>query len=380
MDKRDYYEVLGVNKSASDEEIKKAYRKVAKQYHPDLHPGDKAAEEKFKEANEAYEILSDPQKKAKYDQFGHAAFDQSAGGGGYSYSTSDFGDLGDIFGSFFGGGFGGFGGRSQRRANAAMQGEDIRVYVDLTFEEAAFGCEKDISVKKNCTCDACAGTGSKSRNKERCKACNGTGFIKKTTRTILGMMSSEQPCETCRGQGYVVTDPCGSCAGRGILKQDVKTTIKFPKGINEGQSIQMNGKGNCGINGGPAGDLYVSVRLKKHKIFTRDGFDVLQTIELTYPQMVLGAVVEIDSLDGKTTLEIPEGTQNGKQFRMKNIGIPKLRQPDSRGDMVVTVNVVIPKRLDDNAKEILKSFDSATDNLLAGHELPKKNSFFKKKK
>ena len=382
MDKRDYYEVLGVEKSASEDEIKKAYRKVAKMYHPDLHPGDKEAEEKFKEANEAYEVLSDPDKKAKYDQFGHAAFDPSAGGysgGGFGGFNGDFGGFGDIFSSFFGGGFGG---QSQRRGNRPMAGEDIRIYVDLTFEEAAFGCEKEVSISRIENCEACGGTGSQSRKKTKCSACNGTGTRRVTRQTILGSMVSETVCESCRGAGTVVTDPCQVCNGKGKIKKNTKINVRFPKGINEGQSLRMEGKANAGSFGGPAGDLYVAPRIKKHKIFTRDGYDVLQTIKLSYPQMVVGTTINVDGLrDTKVELGIPEGTQDGKTFRIKGKGIPKLNQEGSFGDMIVTVKVDIPTRLTDAQKDILRQFDAATDDLLSGSDpAPKKNIFGKKKK
>ncbi len=378
MEKRDYYEVLGVEKSATAEEIKKAYRIVAKKYHPDLHPGDKEAEEKFKEANEAYEVLSDDEKRSRYDQFGHAAFDQTAGGGAYGGGfTGDFGGFGDIFSSFFGGAFGG---SSRQNANRPVQGGDIKAYVDVTFEEAAFGCEKEISVTKVCDCDDCKGTGSKSGSKVKCAACKGTGTQRVVRQSILGQMVSETSCESCRGTGYTISDPCPACKGKGKVKKNVKVNVKLPKGINEGQSLRMGGKGNAGTNGGPAGDLYISPRIKKHKIFDRDGFDVLQTVELSFPQMVIGCIVEIDSLDGPIELTVPEGTQNGKTFRIKNRGIPKLNSDNLRGDMVVTVKVVIPSHLAESQKDVLRKYDEVTDNLLSGKEPPQKSIFGRKKK
>ncbi len=365
MEKRDYYEVLGVSKGASDEEIKKAYRQMAKKYHPDLHPDDKECEEKFKECNEAYEVLSDPEKKAKYDQYGHAAFDQTAGagqdpfgGGGFSFT----GGFDDILNSFFGGGFTRSSTRSSR--NQPTKGDDLRVYIDLTLEEAAFGCKKDFSITKNLTCEQCAGTGSASRTKTTCKACNGTGTQRKVTTTILGQMVRETTCESCNGSGYTVSDPCSACGGKGIIRRTVKDTAEFPKGINEGQSLRKAGKGNPGTNGGPNGDLYVSVRLKKHKIFTRDGNDVHQTVYLTYPQAVIGTTVKIPGLDGDIELKIPEGTQNGKVFRVTGKGVPVLNSKSMRGDMLAEISIVIPSRLTEAQKEILRNFDAATDNVL----------------
>jgi molecular chaperone DnaJ len=365
MEKRDYYEVLGVSKGASDEEIKKAYRQMAKKYHPDLHPDDKECEEKFKECNEAYEVLSDPEKKAKYDQFGHAAFDQTAGagqgpfgGGGFSFT----GGFDDILNSFFGGGFTRSSTRSSR--NQPTKGDDLRVYIDLTLEEAAFGCKKDFSITKNLTCEQCAGTGSASKTKTTCKACNGTGTQRKVTTTILGQMVRETTCESCNGSGYTVSDPCPACGGKGMIRRTVKDTAEFPKGINEGQSLRKAGKGNPGTNGGPNGDLYVSVRLKKHKIFTRDGNDVHQTVYLTYPQAVIGTTVKIPGLDGDIELKIPEGTQNGKVFRVTGKGVPVLNSKSMRGDMLAEISIVIPSRLTEAQKEILRNFDAATDNVL----------------
>ncbi|MBP1587494.1 MAG: molecular chaperone DnaJ [Clostridia bacterium] len=385
MDKRDYYEVLGVSKNASADEIKKAYRQLAKKYHPDLHPGDKECEEKLKEANEAYEVLSDPDKKAKYDQFGHAAFDQTAGGAGYGGFSGDFGGFSggfeDLFSSFFGGGFGTRRGASR---NQPVRGDDLKIYVDLTIEEAAFGCTREFTVTRNVKCDQCDGTGSKSRTRTSCKTCNGTGTQRRVTNTLLGQMVREMPCETCSGNGYTISDPCGACAGKGIVRKAIKETADFPKGINEGQSLKKSGKGNAGINGGANGDLYVSVRLKKHPVFTREGNDIFQSIFLTYPQAVIGTTVKIKGLDGDIDLKIPEGTQNGKKFRVTGKGVPVLNSKNMRGDMVCEVNIVIPTRLNEAQKDILRKFDEATDNILKTDEPadPKKGSglFGRKKK
>ncbi|MBP5312785.1 MAG: molecular chaperone DnaJ [Clostridia bacterium] len=384
MEKRDYYEVLGVPKTASADEIKKAYRQLAKQYHPDLHPGDKACEEKFKEINEANEILSDPATRSKYDQFGHAAFDPSAGAGGTgdfsgAYSGG-FGGFEDILGSFFGG-FG-FGGSSSQRRSSAMRGEDIKVYVELTLEEAAFGCQKEVGITKTVPCDACSGTGSKSRAKAKCTVCNGSGVVRRVTNSFLGQMVREAPCDNCGGNGFIITDPCSVCAGRGIVRKSVKITADFPKGINEGQSLKKSGQGNSGINGGPNGDLLLSVRLKKHKIFVRKDYDIYQKIYLTYPQLALGTTVKVAGLDSMYDLKIPEGTDSGKEFRMVGKGVPVLNKNNSRGDMYVTVEVVIPSRLNEQQKSILRQYDEATDHILNTDQQadPKKGFFSKFKK
>ena len=380
-DKRDYYEVLGVSKGATADEIKKAYRKVAKQYHPDLHPGDAEAEAKFKEANEAYDVLSDPDKKSKYDQFGHAAFDQTAGGGygAGGFNGGGFGGFEDIFSSFFGGGFGG--GASARR-NAPQKGENIKTYIDLTFMEAAFGVSKDISVNKFVKCDDCAGTGSKSKTTAKCDGCGGSGTVRRVSNSVFGQIMREATCEKCGGSGSVINDPCTSCAGRGKVRKNVTVNVKFPAGINEGQSLSMNGKGNPGVNGGPNGDLLVGVRIKKDPRFTRDGYDVLENISLSFAQAAVGTTVQIDSLDGKIDLKIPEGTQYGTKFKLKGKGIPKLNQ-NTRGDMFVVVSIDIPTKLNDAQKDILKSFDEATDNLLGTNKTSdsaSKGSFFERKR
>ncbi len=359
-DKRDYYEVLGVDKNASADEIKKAYRKVAKMYHPDLHPGDAEAEAKFKEANEAYDVLSDAEKKSKYDQFGHAAFDQTAGGYGGGAYGGGFGGFEDIFSSFFGGGFGG-GGAARR--NAPQKGENVKTYVDLTFMEAAFGVSKEVSINKFVKCDDCAGTGSKSKATAKCTACGGSGTVRRVSNSVFGQIMREAPCDKCGGSGTIITDPCTSCAGRGKVRKNVTVTVKFPAGINEGQSISMSGNGNPGVNGGPNGDLLVGVRIKKDPRFVRDGFDVYEDISLSFAQAAVGTTVQIDSLDGKIDLKIPEGTQFGTKFKLKGKGIPKLNQ-NSRGDLFVVVSVEVPKKLNEAQKDILREFDKATDNLL----------------
>ncbi|MCR5055924.1 MAG: molecular chaperone DnaJ [Clostridia bacterium] len=384
MDKRDYYEVLGVSKTASADDIKKAYRQKAKEYHPDLHPGDKECEEKFKELNEANEILSDPDKRAKYDQFGHAAFDPTQGGGaggayggsaGGSYSGG-FGGFEDIFGSIFSG-FG-FSGQSSNRRSAAQRGDDIKLYVELTLEEAAFGCSKEIGVTKTVKCDQCGGTGSRSRARAKCTVCNGSGVQRRVTNSFLGQMVREVACENCGGRGFVINDPCGTCGGRGILKRSVKITADFPKGINEGQSLRKSGQGDAGINGGPDGDLYLSVRIKKHKTFVRKDYDIYQSIFLTYPQLVLGTTIKVPGLDGMMDLVIPEGTQSGKEIRVPGKGVPVLNTKSNRGDMYVTVNVTIPTKLNEQQKQVLRQFDDMTDRILSTDQSADPKKGFKK--
>lgn len=384
-EKRDYYEVLGVSKSATDEEIKKAYRKVAKLYHPDLHPNDAEAEEKFKEVNEAYDVLSNPEKRAQYDQFGHAAFDQNAGGGGGGFGGG-FGGFGGGFGGFediFSSVFGGFGGgASSARRNAPQKGENIKTFVDLTFMEAAFGVTKNVSINKYVKCEACSGTGSKSKVQTKCSACGGSGTVRKVSNSVFGQIMRETVCDKCGGSGKVISDPCTVCAGRGRVRKNVTVEAKFPAGIDEGQSLSVRGKGNPGINGGPDGDLLLSVRIKKDPNFTRDGYDVRSTISLSFAQAALGTTVQIDSLEGKIDLKIPEGTQFGSKFKLKGKGIPRLQQ-STRGDLIVSVEIEVPTRLTEAQKAILRQFDEATDDLLAGKETAdsvKKNGLFGKKK
>ena len=354
-EKRDYYEVLGVTKSATDDEIKKAYRKLAKANHPDLHPGDKQCEENFKEINEAYEILSDPDKKAKYDQYGHAAFDPNAGFGGY-------GDFGDIFGDIFGGGFGGFGdifggGRSaSRNPNAPRKGESIRTNVSISFEEAAFGCKKDISVDRIEDCPDCTGSGCKpGTTPDKCPDCNGTGSVRTTQRTPLGVMQSSAPCSKCRGTGKLIKDPCPKCKGMGKIRKKHKINVSVPAGIDDGQTVSVRGQGNSGSNGGPAGDLLVYVIVRPHAKFEREGTSVYLEQEISYVLATLGGDIEVPTLDGNVKLTIPEGTQTGSVFRMKGKGITYLRG-SGRGDQFVSVKIVTPKNLTSSQKELLKQF------------------------
>lgn len=352
-DKRDYYEVLGVSKGATDDEIKKAYRKLAKQYHPDVNPGNQEAEAKFKEAGEAYAILSDKEKRAQYDQFGHAAFDQTAGGyGGYG-GAGGFGfDVGDIFESFFGGGFGGH----SSRGGGPQRGADLKYTLDLTFEEAAFGVEKEITLNKSVACDACEGTGSKSKSSVKCSACGGTGQVNVRQNTPFGQFMNVRTCDKCGGSGKVISDPCGVCQGRGTVRKSIKLKVKIPAGIDNGQAVSMAGQGEPGSHGGPAGNLLVSVRVRSHPVLQREGYDVFLDKKISVVQAMLGDVILIDTIDGKAELTIPEGTQNGAMFKMRGKGIQKL-QSSSRGDQYVRISVDIPKKLSDKQKELLRSFD-----------------------
>ncbi|MBR1659454.1 MAG: molecular chaperone DnaJ [Oscillospiraceae bacterium] len=363
MAKQDYYEVLGLQKGAGDDEIKKAYRKLAKQYHPDLHPGDKIAEEKFKEVNEAYEVLSDPDKKAKYDQFGHAAFDPNAGyGGGDGYGGGfGFDDLGDILGNIFGGGFGGFGGGGgATRRSAAQRGENLRVRLPLTFEEAAFGCKKDVSVTRIEDCDECGGSGcAKGSSPESCPDCNGTGTVRTQQRTPFGVMASTGACRRCGGTGKLIKNPCTRCSGKGKLRRQRSINVTIPAGIDDGQAVSIRGQGHAGFNGGEPGDLRVAVSIKPHAFFEREGNSVLYAMPISFAQAALGAEVEVPTLDGKVKYDIPEGTQTGTTFRLRGKGIPNLNG-GGRGDQYVTVNIETPKNLSKEQKELLRQFAETT--------------------
>jgi len=361
-EKRDYYEVLGVEKSATADDLKKAYRKLAKENHPDLHPGDKACEERFKEINEAYEILSDDDKRAKYDQYGHAAFDPNAGfGGGGFGGFGDFGDLGDIFGDIFGG-FGGFGGQ-RSNPNAPRKGESIRAGVNISFEEAAFGCKKDVTVGRVEQCPDCKGSGCEpGTTPEVCPDCKGSGYVRTTTRTPFGMAQSNAPCQKCRGTGKIIHQPCKTCRGMGNIRKQHKINVSIPAGIDDGQTISLRGQGSAGANGGPAGDLLVNVIVRPHARFERDGNDVLMEQELSFAQATLGAEVEVPTLDGNVKLTIPEGTQTGAKFRLRGKGIPYLRG-SGRGDQWVYVRIATPRNLTGSQKELLRQFAASMGEL-----------------
>ena len=359
-DKRDYYEVLGVKKDATADEIKKAFRKLTKENHPDLHPGDKACEERFKEANEAYEVLSDEEKRRKYDQYGHAAFDPNAGFGGGGFGDfSGFGGFGDIFSDIFGG----FGGTTRANPNAPRRGENVRATVNISFEEAAFGCKKQVTIGKVETCADCKGTGcAPGTTPEVCPDCKGTGQVTVNQRTPFGVMQSSSPCSKCRGSGKIIHQPCKTCRGMGSIRRQHKVDVNVPAGIDDGQTISKPGGGNAGVNGGPAGDLLVTVIVHPHPRFERDGTSVLLEQEISYAQAALGAEVEVPTLDGKVKLTIPEGTQPGAVFRMRGKGIPYLRG-GGRGDQFVTVSIKVPKNLTGSQKELLRQFAASMGEL-----------------
>ena len=363
-DKRDYYEVLGVSKNASEDELKKAYRKVSKKYHPDLNPGNKEAEEKFKEVNEAYGVLSDPEKRSRYDQFGHAGVDPNFGaGGGGGFNGAGF-DFGDIFSDIFGGGFGGFGGGNRR--NGPRRGADVRQVVDISFEEAAFGCKKKINIAKQEKCDTCGGSGAApGTTAETCHRCNGTGQIQTQQRTVLGYMTNVSTCPECHGTGKIIKTPCKDCRGTGRVRKSKTIEIDIPAGIDDGQTMQLSGQGEAGDRGGPNGDLLVTIRVRRHTLFRRQDNDVYITMPITIVQAALGATVKVPTLDGPVEYDIPEGTQPGTRFRLRGKGIPFLRGR-GRGDQYVTVDVEIPKNLTSRQKELLKEFDD--------------DKFYKKKK
>ena len=372
--KRDYYEVLGVSRGASEDEIKKAYKKMARKYHPDLNPGDKTAEEKFKEVNEAYEVLSDADKKARYDQYGHAGVDPNFGAGGFGGGfdgSFDFGDLGDIFGSFFGGGFGG--GR-RTNPNAPQRGESIRMSIAISFEEAAFGCEKAVTVERYETCDTCHGNGcAPGTSPEVWPDCHGTGTVQVRRQTPMGVFATSSPCPKCGGKGRIIHQPCKDCRGSGMVRKKKTIQASIPAGIDNGQTISIRGQGNAGKNGGPAGDLLITITVRPHELFRREGTSVLCEAPITFTQAVLGAELEIPTIDGKVKYTLPEGTQSGTTFRLKGKGIPSINGR-GRGDQYVTVYIETPKNLNKEQKEALKKFAETMGE--SNYEEQKK--FFKK--
>ena len=357
-EKRDYYEVLGVDKSASADDIKKAYRKLAKQYHPDLNKDNPDAAEKFKEVGEAYSVLSDAEKKQRYDQFGHAGVDGNGGGGfGGGFGGFDMGDLGDIFGSFFGGGFGG----GSSRRNAPQKGRDIRASIELTFEEAAFGAKKDVRVSRLENCETCNGSGAKAGTQpETCSRCSGRGQVRSVQNTPFGQIQTNTTCPECRGKGKVIKERCTACQGAGKTRISDKITINIPAGVDDGQSVRVRSKGDAGENGGPNGDLYVAISIKRHPIFERDEYDVYVEAPISFVQATLGCELEVPTLDGKKTQTIPEGTQSGTKFRIKGVGIP-YPNGSGRGDQFVTVNVEIPKNLTQKQRDLLMNFADETN-------------------
>ena len=371
-DKRDYYEVLGVQKGASAEDIKKAYRKAAMKYHPDRNPGDKEAEEKFKEVGEAYEVLSDEEKRARYDQYGFAGVDPNyAGGAGFGGfdgfgGFGGFSDLGDIFGDLFGGGSRRAGGQ-----NSARRGENLMSRLELTFEEAAFGCDKEVSVPRIENCAACNGTGSADGNIETCPKCRGTGQ-ERVVQNFMGMqMQSTAPCSQCGGKGKIIKTPCNTCKGKGKVRRTKRVTVKVPAGVNEGQSVRVRGEGNVGTGGAPNGDLLVEVEIKPHKLFKRREFDVYCEVPISFAQAALGAEIEVPTLDGKVNYTIPEGTQTGREFVLRGKGIPQVGNPKLRGDHHFSVVVETPTKLTNEQKELLRQFDGTVSRSVT----PKRKGF-----
>lgn len=361
-EKRDYYEVLGVSKNASDDEIKKAYRKTAKKYHPDLNPNNPEAEAKFKECNEAYEVLSDAQKKARYDQFGFAGVDPNygAGQGGYGGGFGGFDgdiDLGDIFSSFFGGGGGGFGGFGGRNPNAPQKGRDIQSTVTISFEEAAKGCKKSIEISKIEDCSQCHGTGAaEGSSPKTCPDCQGRGVINIQQRTAFGVMSTQRPCTRCGGKGTIIDNPCPKCSGKGKVRKKTKVDINIPAGIDNRQVVNVRGYGDAGLNGGPAGDLRVVVNVKNHKDFERDGYDLWYEKHVSIVEATLGAELRVPTLDGDVKYNMPAGTQPMEVFKLKGKGVQRLNGV-GKGDLFVRIIVDIPTNLTSEQKHILKQFD-----------------------
>ena len=356
-EKRDFYEVLGVQKGCSEDELKRAYRKLAKQYHPDLNPGDREAEARFKEVNEAYEVLSDSEKRARYDQYGHAGVDPSygAGAGAGGFGGMDFGDLGDIFENFFGGGMGGFGG--QRSQNGPSRGSDLETSVTISFFEACKGCKKEITINRMERCDECGGTGaSKGTTAETCPDCHGTGRVKVTQRTPLGMMQTTRVCSRCGGKGKLIKTPCSKCSGSGRVRRERKLEINIPAGIDDRQVVQVSGQGNAGANGGPAGNVNVLVNVRPDPLFERDGFDIWADVPITFSQAVFGDSITVPTIDGKVRYDLPEGTQPGTVFRLRGKGVQYLNSR-GRGDQYVKVTVEVPNHLNGKQKDALKSFE-----------------------
>lgn len=363
--KRDYYEVLGVEKNADEAALKKAYRALAKKYHPDMNPGDAEAEKKFKEASEAYAVLSDPEKRRQYDQFGHAAFDGGVGGGGFGgfdFSGADFGDIfGDIFGDFFGGGR-----RSSGRANnGPMKGNNIRTSVRITFDEAVFGCEKEIELNTKDECKTCHGNGAKpGTSPETCNKCGGKGQVIFTQQSLFGMVRNVQACPDCHGTGKVVKEKCPDCHGSGYIPIRKRFAVDIPAGIDNGQCKRLAGQGEPGINGGPRGDVLVEVIVGRHPIFQRQEYDIYSTVPVSFAVAALGGEVLIDTVDGKVIYDVKAGTQTDTRIRLKGKGVPTLRNKDVRGDHYVTLVVQVPDKLSHEAKELLRKFDEESGDTL----------------
>lgn len=375
QNKRDYYEVLGVDKNATDAEIKKAYRKMAQKYHPDMNPGNAEAEAKFKEVNEANEVLSDPEKRSRYDQFGFAGvdpnFNPNAGFGG-GFGGFDFGGFGDIFSDFFGGGST----SSSQRRNAPRQGDNAGAEVTVTFEEAAFGTEKEAEVQRIESCSKCGGNGcAEGTSPETCTTCNGTGTVRTTRQTMFGAIQQQAACAKCGGTGKIIKTPCQTCKGKGRVRKNKKIKVTIPAGIDLGQSVRVRGEGHAGINGGPAGDLIVGVNILPHEVFERDGVNVICEMPISFSQAALGAEIEVPTLDGKVRYSVPEGTQTGTTFRLRGKGIYYLNSK-SRGDQYVTVTVETPTNLTSEQKDLLRKFAESVGE----DGTPRRKSFFEKLK
>jgi len=372
-EKRDYYDILGLSKGAGDDEIKKAYRNLAKKYHPDVNPGDEAAEAKFKEVNEAYAVLSDGEQRARYDQMGHAAFEGGGPGGGYGFGGYDFGgahfDISDIFSSFFGGG----GGRTANR-NAPTRGDDVSAQLTINFEEAVFGCKKEVTYNRVEKCDDCGGSGAaKGTSAETCSTCRGTGQTKATQRTPLGVFQTSRTCDACRGTGKIIRTPCSTCRGNGQVRAKKTLEVAVPAGIDDSQRIMLRGQGNSGRNNGPAGDLVLFIAVRPHAVFQRNGHDVYCDIPITFVEATLGAEIDVPTLEGSVKYNIPEGTQTGTVFTIKGSGVPHVNGK-GRGNLQFTVIVEIPKSLSESQKDILRGFADST----GVKNYAKKQSFVKK--
>ncbi|MCI8940745.1 MAG: molecular chaperone DnaJ [Dorea sp.] len=383
-DKRDYYEVLGVSRDADDAALKKAYRSVAKKYHPDMNPGDKEAEKKFKEASEAYAVLSDADKRRQYDQFGHAAFEGGGGGGGFGgfdFSGADFSDIfGDIFGDLFGGGR-----RTGRTNQGPMKGMNIRKGVRITFEEAVFGCEKELEVVLKDPCPKCGGTGAKpGTSPETCSKCGGKGQVVYTQQSLFGMVQNVQTCPDCHGSGKMVRDKCPDCSGTGFISNKKKISVSIPAGIDNGQSVRIREKGEPGLNGGPRGDLLVEVAVSRHPIFQRQDMHIFSTAPISFAQAAIGADVKIKTVDGEVLYSVKPGTKTDTKVRLRGKGVPSVRNSQIRGDHYVTLVIQTPEKLSSEAKEALRKFDELTGNTLntpeAGKTKPKKKGFMNKMK
>ena len=378
-EKRDYYEVLGVDKGADDATLKKAYRKLAKKYHPDMNPGDKEAEAKFKEATEAYGVLSDPDKRRQYDQFGHAAFENGGGGAG-GFGGFDFsGDMGDIFGDIFGDLFGG-GGR-RRANNGPMKGANLRAAVNIMFQEAITGCEKELEITLKDPCTKCNGTGAKpGTSPETCPKCNGSGQVVMTQQSMFGMVRNVTVCPDCQGTGKIIREKCPDCRGTGFTSSRKKIQVSVPAGIDDGQSIRIRDKGEPGTNGGPRGDLLVEVRVARHAIFQREDMNIFSTADISFAQAALGGTIRIPTVDGDVEYEVKPGTQPNTRIRLKGKGVPSLRNRNVRGDHYVTLVVQVPTNLNEEAKEALRKFDEACGNRPSGSNSESGEKPEKKKK